>query len=153
MKIVKLLFIDDPDWLWFIGDLKNRHPSESRFDPKRLLADEDLNIVPGILLEVIEGFAGAKRSSCYDSDPALCEKIKTMTASKEVDVVVIGNNRGVGVEKARAVAPDLRDRTIITWHRLPGDVKESLNYEIPQNDENWYNEVGWQSIAKPPPRQ
>ena len=126
MKTVKLLFIDDPDWICFIGDGENRHPSESRFAPKLLLADEDLNIVPGIRLEVIDAFAGTKRCSCYDPDPALCEKIKMMTANKEMDIVVIGNNRVAGLEKAKAVAQDLQDRTIVTFF---GKLHEGLTRE------------------------
>ncbi|MSR78847.1 MAG: hypothetical protein EXS59_01750 [Candidatus Taylorbacteria bacterium] len=119
MRTIRLLFVDDPDWICFIGDRENRHPSESRFDPKRLLADEDLDIVPGVRLEVIEAFAGAKRCSCYDPDPVLCEKIKTMTANREVDIVVIGNNRGAGLEKAKAIAQHLQDQTIVTFFDKP----------------------------------
>ncbi len=125
MRTIKLLFIDSDTWLYCLGELKNRHPSEDKYGPKRLLADEDLILSDNVRMEVIKHkFRGGKTE--YDANPTLCRKIQKLTSQGEVDIVVIGNNRGAGLERAEAVAPSLRDQTIITAHQyqLGGELEE-----------------------------
>lgn len=91
MRIVKVLFLDDAPW--FLPDLTPH----------------------GVELEVVqEGTWGMM--SVYSAPTQVCEAVKKLTANKEVDIVVVGNNMGAGVPKARAVADDMKEMTIVVWN-------------------------------------
>ncbi len=91
MRIVKVLFLDDAPW--FLPDLTSH----------------------GIKLEVIqEGRWGAM--DVYYASPEVCEAVKKLTAGKEVDLVVVGNNMGAGVPKARCIADDIKEMTVVVWN-------------------------------------
>jgi len=55
------------------------------------------------------------RDEVYNSSPAICRMVTDLTSRGEVDLVVIANNLGAGIEKARAVAENMRDKTIVFW--------------------------------------
>jgi len=91
MRIVKVLFLDDAPW--FLPDLTSH----------------------GVKLEVIqEGQWGTM--DVYSAPAEVCEAVKKLTAGKEVDVVVVGNNIGAGVPKAEAIADDMKGMTIVVWN-------------------------------------
>lgn len=52
----------------------------------------------------------------YESPEHVCQQITLMTSNNKVDIVIIGNNLGAGVAKARAVADAMRDRTVVVWN-------------------------------------
>ncbi len=91
MRIVKVLFLDDAPW--FLPDLTSH----------------------GVKLEVIqEGQWGTM--DVYSAPAEVCEAVKKLTAGKEVDIVVVGNNMSAGVAKAKAVADDMKDMTVVVWN-------------------------------------
>ncbi len=59
-------------------------------------------------------------ASEYESSEELCKQITLMTVNGKVDMVIIGNNRGAGAKKAKAVADVMRGRTIIVSN---GDIE------------------------------
>ncbi len=69
----------------------------------------------------------------YECDDRKRATIEQLTRSGSVDYVMIGNNTGIGVTKAAAVAEHLRaDRALIFWNNYtPGD-------------EEPYRELGYQ---------
>lgn len=69
----------------------------------------------------------------YDCDSRKRATIERLTKSGSIDFVMIGNNTGIGVTKAAAVAEPLRaDRALIFWN----------NYTL--GDEEPYRELGYQ---------
>src|SRR3989344_2701733 len=91
MKIVKVLFLDDAPW--FLPDLTPH----------------------GIKLEVVqEGMWGTM--NVYSAPAKVCEAVKKLTAGKEVDIVVVGNNMGAGVPKAKAIADGMKEMTVVVWN-------------------------------------
>jgi hypothetical protein len=73
-----------------------------------------LDIPEGIKIRedlVIDPFGD--RDSVYQPTTPLLEKIREITETGQIDLVVIGNNLGAGIAKARHVARSLRRRTII----------------------------------------
>lgn len=100
MKTAKVLFLERPYFLAYI-----------------LPALEDL----GIRLEVVlQGDLGEE--DVYKSSSEVCREITRLTQSEKVDLVIVANNQYVGVSKAKAVADEMKDRTIIIWTRyVPGD--------------------------------
>ena len=55
----------------------------------------------------------------YKTTAESLERITELTKNKKVDVVVIQNNMGAGVGKAKAVDPYMRGKTIISWNTTP----------------------------------
>lgn len=91
MKTVRVLFLDDAPW--HLPDLTSQ----------------------GVRLEVIqEGQWGSM--NVYSAPRQVCEAVKKLTTSKEVDIVVVGNNLGAGVAKAKAIAEDMKEKTIVVWN-------------------------------------
>lgn len=92
MKTVKILFLDDAPW--FLPDSPHG----------------------GVELRVV--MAGQwGTGDVYAAPASVCESIQKLTSEKAVDIVVIGNNMGAGVPKARAIADDMRDVTIVVWNQ------------------------------------
>lgn len=54
----------------------------------------------------------------YDVLPSVCEKIRELTSNRQVDVVIIGNNMGVGLTKAQYIAKDLLPMTAVAWNHF-----------------------------------
>ncbi len=91
MKTVKVLFLDDmPGFL----------PDLTEYDIK---------------LEVLQEAHWSTRDVYYVS-PRICETVKKLTTSKEVDIVVVGNNLGAGVTKAMSIADDMKEMTVVVWN-------------------------------------
>jgi hypothetical protein len=57
--------------------------------------------------------------SVYHPSDELLRKIQTITKSGEIDLVIIGNNNGSGVDKAKQIAQALRTRTIVIANFMP----------------------------------
>lgn len=91
MKTYTVLFLDDAPW--FLPDL-TEHGVE--------------------LKAIVEGRWGDGR--VYVASVEVCETVKKLTEGGEVDFVVVGNNMGAGVAKARAVANGMKDKTIVVWN-------------------------------------
>lgn len=55
------------------------------------------------------------------------------------DAIIVGNNLGSGVVKARALPESVRDRTMIVWNRyVPGDGKSYFEMGF-RHLGNWYS--------------
>lgn len=65
----------------------------------------------------------------HDIDPAELQEIARLTATDQVDLCVIGNNLGSGVERVRQIHRPLRAKTVITFNTLP-DPSEALYREL-----------------------
>jgi len=50
-----------------------------------------------------------------DAIPAEVQQIRQIT-SEHVDAIIIGNNVGAGVSRAREIRPEMRDKTMIVWN-------------------------------------
>lgn len=119
MKIMKVLFLDDDFWIWYLGELP-----EVSANPKENLTEKDLKVGRSMRLEVIRQDSIAKHQTYKDAPDPLRMAIKTMTENKEVDIVVVGNNWQNGLTRAREIADDLKEKTIVVWHRYqPGAEK------------------------------
>lgn len=119
MKIVKVLYLDDDFWIWYLGELPEASPH-----PKKDLTEEDLKIGRGMKLEVIRQDSIAKHQAYKDAPDPLRTAIKTMTENKEVDIVVVGNNWQSGLTRAREIADDLKAKTIVVWHRYEPEAEK-----------------------------
>ncbi len=65
------------------------------------------------------------------SVPADTRRLARQARVDDYDVIVIGNNLGTGHANAKLIAPELRSRTLIVWHRLPDhgvDLYVSMGY-------------------------
>ena len=71
--------------------------------------------------------------SVYEPTAQLLKVIEAETASGRYDWVIIGNNRGAGVTKARRVAEAMKDKTIIIANSHP--------------PEGLYRDLGFQHFA------
>lgn len=91
MKTVRVLFLDDAPW--FLPNLEK--------DDVKLQVEK-------------EGSWGTM--DVYSAPRSLCEEITRLTAEGLVDLVVVGNNCGAGIPKAQAIAPCLREKTIVVWN-------------------------------------
>lgn len=89
MRIVKVLFLDD---VWVLPNLTSY----------------------GIEFEEIR--ESQWNTNVYSAPVEVCEAVKKLTAAKAVDIVVIGNNMGAGVAKAKAVADDMKEMTVVVWN-------------------------------------
>lgn len=130
MKIVKVLYLDDDFWIWYLGE-----PPEISADIKRDLTERDLKIGRGMRLEVVREGSIVRNQTYKDASGPVRTAIKTMTGKKEVGIVIVGNNRGNGITRAREVADDLKTKTIIVWH----------DYE--QGAEKPYSAIGFQHFC------
>jgi hypothetical protein len=111
MKIVKVLYLDDDFWIWYLGEV----PDLSA-DLKKDLTEKDLKIGRGMRLEVIREHSIVRHKAYHDAPEPVVKAIKTMTENKEVDIVVVGNNWQNGLTRAREIAEDLKPKTIVVWH-------------------------------------
>ncbi len=69
----------------------------------------------GVRFEVIQ-YGSIAKLTAYQVSEGELEDVASMTERKAVDLVVIGNNTGVGVQKARAVAEAMRPMTVVVWN-------------------------------------
>lgn len=69
----------------------------------------------GVNLEVFE-IEPVGTFDHYCASPQLCETVEKLTADKQVDIVVVGNNLGVGVTKAKAIAVNMQEMTVVVWN-------------------------------------
>lgn len=60
----------------------------------------------------------------YKVTPDVLLKIKGLSRGN-VDLFVIGNNLGAGLEKAKAVSPEMRDRVVIIYNAITLEEKEA----------------------------
>lgn len=74
----------------------------------------------------------------YYASNANCEQIRELTSQHKVDLVIIGNNMGAGLIRARFVHVDLLPMTMVVWN----DYRESET--IP------YAEVGISHFGRRP---
>ena len=72
---------------------------------------------PGILYEVTtEKELG--HENCYSFTRELANTIGEMTNDEDenIELVIVGNNMGAGVAKARAIADDMKEMTVVVWN-------------------------------------
>ena len=91
MRIVKVLFLDDAPWS--LPDLTQH----------------------GIKLEIIQE-AKFGTLEVYNYSERIIDAIKRITTEKLVDIILVGNNLGIGVKKAMAIANDMREKTVVVWN-------------------------------------
>ena len=106
-KLERILLLDDaPEFLPKVEGITLNVIQEAIRDPWLLYC------VPG--------------SGAYGSDPAKEAMIRDVTSNGKVDYVVIGNNCGVGIRKAAAVAEVMRaNKACVVWNSyFPGDEAE-----------------------------
>ena len=68
----------------------------------------------GITTEVTQ--ERAWNHNLYEANEKTLAKIKELTASKNFDIVVLGNNLGAGIVKAASIHPRLHSRTVVVWN-------------------------------------
>jgi hypothetical protein len=51
----------------------------------------------------------------FKAPPALLTNIESFTWRNDFDLVILGDNDGVGLLKAQAIAPKTRPRTVVVW--------------------------------------
>ena len=73
----------------------------------------------GITVLTDQPLVNAGRKSVYEPTVQLLEIIETETASGRYDWVIIGNNRGSGLIKARRVVESMRDKVLIIANSYP----------------------------------
>lgn len=129
MKIVKTLFLDQPDYLYIIFGNNNK---DNIIYKNKGGVKFKIEIVSNKFLDDCyveeKGRTFPGESPMYaDFEPyysGFKETIKDFTENKKVNLIIIGNNCGAGVFKAEAVADDIKDKTIIVWHDLCEDEQE-----------------------------
>ena len=90
-KVAKVLFLDfAPDYLPHLHD-------------------------EGIKLEFIEENP-RNRSAVYKFSGKVFRWIEEITKEQTFDLVIVGNNQGIGVHKASCIPETLKSKTIIVWH-------------------------------------
>lgn len=65
--------------------------------------------------DVVEEVKDLGSANVYKPTPELCEKINRLTQGQGVDLVIIMNNLGAGLVKAKAVAPTMTSKTLVIW--------------------------------------
>jgi hypothetical protein len=93
-RAVKILFLDAPPQLPVV---------EAR------LAEAGLEIVA-----VPHGTLSFDEA--YGNFYGLGDKIKILCGNPEIEIVILGNNRGAGFVKAKSIPQRLKDRTIVLWN-------------------------------------
>lgn len=94
IRTVKVLFLDSP--------------------PQQLVVGTRLKEA-GLKMEIVPNGALSK-DEAYGNFYGLASKIKTLCDNPEIELVILGNNLGAGLAKARAIAPRLQDKTIVLWN-------------------------------------